>query len=142
MDAAAVTSTRRSIFAFEILQPSSFFPSRLFGIFSMTRLSLFLWTLQLSTSVLAATGSVYVTDLPAFSGLAPCAASAISYVIQGLTASKCPPGVTELVSCACTKDANSAAISGSITSSVKYSCASTASEDVCLPIGIPSLIDP
>ncbi|KAH8684576.1 hypothetical protein BGZ60DRAFT_426944 [Tricladium varicosporioides] len=102
----------------------------------MTRPLLFLWTLQLSTAVLAATGSVYVTDLPAFSSLAPCAASAISYVVQGLTSSKCPPGVTELVSCACTKDSNSAAISGSITSSVKYSCSSTASDDVTSALSV------
>jgi hypothetical protein len=73
---------------------------------------------------------VYITDLKPFTLLAPCAKSAISYAVQGLTGSKCPPGVTQLQSCACTKDQNSVAVSSSISSSVLYSCGSTASEDV------------
>jgi len=87
--------------------------------------------LQLAAVVAsAAGGTVYITDLPYFTSLAPCAASAASYVVQGLTDSKCPQGVTALQSCACTKDQNGAAVLASISSSVLYSCSSTATEDV------------
>ncbi len=43
-------------------------------------------------------GLVYITDLPVFKGLAPCASSAVSYAVQSLTYNKCPPGVTALES--------------------------------------------
>ncbi|KAF4632516.1 hypothetical protein G7Y89_g5603 [Cudoniella acicularis] len=102
----------------------------------MSRFSFFLCILHFTSSVLAATGSVYVTDLPAFSSLAPCAASAISYVVQGLTQSICPSGVTELVSCACTQDSNSAAIASSITTQVKDDCSSTATADITSALSV------
>lgn len=81
-------------------------------------------------AIVDAQGTVYITDLPYYTQLAACAASAVSYVVQGLTSSKCPQAVTALQSCACTKDQNSAAVFASISSSVLYSCSSTASEDV------------
>jgi hypothetical protein len=86
---------------------------------------------QLYAGVSVATASiVYVTDLPEFSSLAPCAASAVSYVVQGLTNTKCPVLVTALESCACTKDQIPAAVATGISSSVLYSCGSTATDDV------------
>lgn len=73
---------------------------------------------------------VYITDLPAFQALAPCAQFAVSYEVQQLTFSECQAAVTALESCACTQDQNSAAISSSISSQVLYTCGKTASEDV------------
>lgn len=60
---------------------------------------------------------------------APCAASALSENILGQTYSNCPEAVTELQSCVCTKNMNFASISTKISSSVSYSCGSTASDD-------------
>lgn len=74
--------------------------------------------------------AVYVTDLPAFSYLAPCAQSAVSYAIQGLTNSLCPEGPSALNSCVCTKNQNSFVASSSIVSNVQYSCGSTHTEDI------------
>lgn len=73
---------------------------------------------------------VYVTDLPAFTQLAGCAASAVSYAINSLTYKQCAQDVTVLASCVCTKDQNSAAVSADISSNVLSSCGATASEDV------------
>ncbi|KAE8442365.1 hypothetical protein EG329_003436 [Mollisiaceae sp. DMI_Dod_QoI] len=73
---------------------------------------------------------VYVTDLPVFSALAPCAQFAVSYEVQQLTREQCPAAVTALESCACTQDQNSAAISSSISSQVLYTCGNTASDDL------------
>jgi hypothetical protein len=94
----------------------------------MRRVRVELLVLQLCA--LATANIVYVTDLPVFSSLAPCAASAVSYVIQGLTDSACPQGVTALESCACTKDNIPKAVSSSISNNVLYYCSSTATEDV------------
>ena len=85
---------------------------------------------------ITATGIVYITDLPSFSSLAPCAGNAVSYVIGELTHSECQPAVTALESCACTKDQNSAAASSSISSLVLEYCATTASEDVSSASGV------
>ncbi|KAH8597797.1 hypothetical protein B0O99DRAFT_66862 [Bisporella sp. PMI_857] len=73
---------------------------------------------------------VYITDLPAFSLLAPCAAYAVSYGVSSFAREGCPADVTAFESCVCTKDSNSAAISADISSSVLSSCGATASEDV------------
>ena len=73
---------------------------------------------------------VYVTDLPAYTQLAPCAASAVSYAINSLTYKQCAQDVTALASCVCTKDQNSAAVSADISSNVLSSCGASASEDV------------
>lgn len=84
----------------------------------------------LQLGALVAADIVYVTDLTVFSSLAPCAASAVSEAILGLTQSSCPQGVTALESCACSKDNIPKVVSSSIASSVTYLCGSTATEDV------------
>lgn len=86
--------------------------------------------LLLQLCVFAAADIVYITDLPAFSSLAPCAQYAISYEVQGLTESACPQGVTALASCACSKNNNAASVASEIASSVLGYCSSTATEDV------------
>jgi hypothetical protein len=73
---------------------------------------------------------VYITDLPAFSLLAPCAAGAVSEAVQGLTENLCPGAVTALEYCACTQDQKSAQIASTISSQVLNTCSSTASDDV------------
>lgn len=59
---------------------------------------------------------------------APCAQSALSQNVQNQISS-CGEGVTELQSCVCTKGNNYADISTAISSSLSYSCDSTATED-------------
>jgi hypothetical protein len=86
--------------------------------------------LLLQLCALAAADIVYVTDLPVFSSLAPCAASAVSYVVQGLTESSCPQGVTALESCACGGGGVPHAVSSNISDNVLFYCSSTATEDV------------
>ncbi|VBB80131.1 Putative protein of unknown function [Podospora comata] len=80
-------------------------------------------TLVVSQSV------VYVTDLTIFNSLAPCASWAVSYNIQSLTRNACPQAVTELQSCVCSKNNNFASIASDISSSVRLTCGSTATED-------------
>ncbi|KAM7224059.1 hypothetical protein V8F06_000532 [Rhypophila decipiens] len=72
---------------------------------------------------------VYVTDLAIFTSLAPCAASALSYNVMYMTYNLCPEAVTELKNCVCTKGGNLASVQKDLSSSVSYSCGSTASED-------------
>jgi len=72
----------------------------------------------------------YITDLPTYNSLAPCAASAVSEVVLGLTETYCPSAPNALASCACFKNQNSAAISSAVVSYVEYECSSTASADV------------
>lgn len=83
-----------------------------------------------AVTTIAQADIVYVTDLPNFSLLAPCAGSAVAYAIASLTDELCPPGVTALESCACTKDNNGAVLSSTISDQVLEGCGSTASEDV------------
>ncbi|KAK4461828.1 hypothetical protein QBC42DRAFT_226491 [Cladorrhinum samala] len=80
--------------------------------------------------------SYYITDLPQYSSLAPCAASAIKYVIQAQTYAMCPDGPQALASCVCLKDGMTADVLKSLTSSVKYSCSSTATEDVSSALAV------
>lgn len=86
--------------------------------------------IQFYAGIQTATAIVYVTDLNEFSSLAPCAASAVSYAVQSLTNTKCPALVTALESCACSKDQIPAAVATAISSSVLYSCGTTATDDV------------
>jgi hypothetical protein len=87
--------------------------------------------LQLAAFVaIGSSATVYVTDLPIYSALAPCAAYAVSYQIQGLSESECPPAVTALESCACTKDNNLASISSAVSNNVLENCGTTATDDV------------
>ncbi|GAB1315887.1 hypothetical protein MFIFM68171_06097 [Madurella fahalii] len=92
-------------------------------IFSLTAV------LSLAVASASAAEVVYVTDLTIFSALAPCAQSALAYNIEAQTYDICPEAVTELQSCICTKNNNFASISSLLSSSVSYSCGSTASED-------------
>ncbi|ORY63901.1 uncharacterized protein BCR38DRAFT_392153 [Pseudomassariella vexata] len=85
--------------------------------------------LFLSASLATATEIVYVTDLTIFTELAPCAASAVSYNVMSMTYSACPQAVTDLQSCVCSKNNNLASFSTALSSSVSYSCGSTASDD-------------
>ncbi|KAL5349338.1 hypothetical protein ACLOAV_005628 [Pseudogymnoascus australis] len=74
--------------------------------------------------------AVYITDLPAFSYLAPCAQTAVSNAVQGMSADKCPKGPSALNSCVCTKNQNSFAASSSIVAAVQYTCGSTQNADI------------
>ncbi|KAM0331371.1 hypothetical protein ACHAQA_003043 [Verticillium albo-atrum] len=82
----------------------------------------------LATVVAAANDIQYITDLEIYSLLAPCAQSALSQNVQNQI-SDCGEAVSDLQSCVCTKGNNYADISTSISSSLSYSCGSTATED-------------
>ncbi|CAJ2504974.1 Uu.00g123680.m01.CDS01 [Anthostomella pinea] len=72
----------------------------------------------------------YITALPEYASLAPCAQSAVSYGVLSQTYDLCPGGPKALASCVCLRDDMSDFVSSVITSDVKYSCESTASEDI------------
>ncbi|KAI1374422.1 hypothetical protein F4677DRAFT_167030 [Hypoxylon crocopeplum] len=72
----------------------------------------------------------YVTALREYSSLAPCAQSGLSYAVLSQTYDLCPDGPQALASCACIKSGMSGYVSNEVTSDVKYSCDSTATEDV------------
>lgn len=57
------------------------------------------------------------------------AAAAVSYKIQKQTYSKCPATVTDLSSCACSKDNHPASIVRVLSSSVSFDCGSATSDD-------------
>ncbi|KAK0742319.1 hypothetical protein B0T21DRAFT_449013 [Apiosordaria backusii] len=78
----------------------------------------------------------YITDLPQYQTLAPCASSALSYAVQGQTRSLCPAGPKALASCACMKEGMTLEILREITSSVKGYCASTATEDISSAVAV------
>ncbi|KAK4107977.1 hypothetical protein N656DRAFT_718965 [Canariomyces notabilis] len=78
----------------------------------------------------------YITDLPQFGSLAPCAANALSYVVQSQTRDLCPEGPQALASCVCIKEGMTAELLKVLTSSVKYSCDSTATEDVSSAVSV------
>jgi hypothetical protein len=86
--------------------------------------------LLLQLCVLAAADFVYVTDLPIFTSLAPCAQYAVSNQVQGLTDSSCPQAVTALASCACSQDDNSASVVSGISTDVFQNCDATDTEDI------------
>ncbi|KAK4232542.1 hypothetical protein QBC38DRAFT_351974 [Podospora fimiseda] len=83
--------------------------------------------------------SYYITDLPQYSSLAPCAMSAIKYVIQSQTYDLCPSGPQALASCVCFKDQMTNDLLKTLTSSVKYSCSSTATEDISSAVAVYNL---
>ncbi|KAI1338890.1 hypothetical protein F5Y15DRAFT_416652 [Xylariaceae sp. FL0016] len=78
----------------------------------------------------------YITALPEYSFLAPCAQSAVSYNVLSQTYDLCPEGPQALASCACLKGSMSSLVSSLVVSGVKYSCESTASEDVTSALGV------
>lgn len=90
-----------------------------------------LLTVRLAVMAALATAAevVYVTDLPLYTQLAPCAASAVGYILQSQTSTNCPEAVSALQGCICTKNSNFASISKAVSSSVSANCGGTASED-------------
>ncbi|RYP15572.1 hypothetical protein DL765_005610 [Monosporascus sp. GIB2] len=72
----------------------------------------------------------YITALSEYSALAPCAGSALSYGIQSQTYDLCPGGPQALAACVCLKEGVSRIVSSAVTSRVRVSCGSTATEDV------------
>ncbi|KAK4145278.1 uncharacterized protein C8A04DRAFT_27038 [Dichotomopilus funicola] len=83
----------------------------------------------LAVGLAMAESILYVTDMPAYNVLAPCAQSALAYNIQYLTGDACPEAVSELQSCVCTKNNNFRSVSSGISQSISYGCGSTASDD-------------
>ncbi|KAF9870906.1 hypothetical protein CkaCkLH20_11578 [Colletotrichum karsti] len=67
----------------------------------------------------------YATDIPAFSNMAPCAQSGVSYAISSMS-SLCPEAASLMAPCICSKNDNSARVSRSIASLVRYSCSNAA----------------
>jgi hypothetical protein len=78
----------------------------------------------------------YMTDLPNYSAMAGCAQSAMSYEMRSLINSLCPAAPMAVVSCACAQDNNSGAFSAALVTNVKYSCGSTASDDVSSALSV------
>ena len=66
--------------------------------------------------------SVYITDIPQISDLAPCASNELSNVVLGMTEELCPSDAPSLATCVCQKNQNSLAASQSINYSVKGAC--------------------
>ena len=83
--------------------------------------------------------SYYITDLPQYSSLAPCARDGLSYGVFANTYSLCPEGPQALASCACIKDGMSNFVSSVITSSVKYECSSTNTADISSALAVWNL---
>lgn len=80
--------------------------------------------------------SYYITALPEYSALAPCAMRAVSGIVGRQSSSRCPAGPQALASCICIKASIFETVSGELTSAVKNSCDSTALEDVTSAIGV------
>ncbi|EGO54432.1 hypothetical protein NEUTE1DRAFT_103879 [Neurospora tetrasperma FGSC 2508] len=81
----------------------------------------------------------YIKDLPQYSSLANCAASAVSYAVQGQARELCPDGPQALASCVCLKDQMLGLVTSSITASVKYSCGVTATDDISSAMAVLDL---
>jgi hypothetical protein len=73
--------------------------------------------------------SGFITDLPAFTGLASCARIAVSSGVMGLTSENCPPSAPWLASCVCLKDQLSASASQQINFLLSLYCPSSATAD-------------
>ncbi|TQN70111.1 hypothetical protein CSHISOI_05364 [Colletotrichum shisoi] len=63
----------------------------------------------------------YATDIAEYSNMAPCAQSGVSYALSSMT-SLCPEPASLMAPCICSKNDNSARVSRSIASLVRYSC--------------------
>ncbi|KAH7370670.1 hypothetical protein BKA65DRAFT_562540 [Rhexocercosporidium sp. MPI-PUGE-AT-0058] len=81
-------------------------------------------------SPLAGTVTYNIWDLPMYSSLVPCAASALSRQLTYMTSSLCPAGPASLVSCVCAKDRKSSDFSRDISTTVAYSCGTNARADI------------
>ncbi|GKT57958.1 hypothetical protein ColTof4_09937 [Colletotrichum tofieldiae] len=67
----------------------------------------------------------YATDIAEFTNMAPCAQSGVSYALSSM-ASLCPEPASLMAPCICTKNDNSARVSRSVASLVRYSCSNAA----------------
>ncbi|KAK1573880.1 uncharacterized protein LY79DRAFT_593674 [Colletotrichum navitas] len=67
----------------------------------------------------------YATDIAEFSNMAPCAQSGVSYALSSMT-SLCPEPASLMAPCICTRNDNSARVSRSVASLVRYSCSNAA----------------
>jgi hypothetical protein len=83
-----------------------------------------------------ATLTEYINNIQAISSVGQCASSGLVGVVQSLTVASCPAPPTALVSCACFKDNNSAAISAAIQTAVQQSCGTTAFAQVTGAVGV------
>ncbi|KXJ88539.1 hypothetical protein Micbo1qcDRAFT_235844 [Microdochium bolleyi] len=72
----------------------------------------------------------YITALPQYSALAKCAQYGVSQGVMSATYELCPNDPAGLASCVCLKTGMPNWVSKIITSSVKYSCSSTATQDL------------
>ncbi|EAQ85019.1 hypothetical protein CHGG_09033 [Chaetomium globosum CBS 148.51] len=75
-------------------------------------------------------------NLPQYSSLAPCAASGLLYAVQSKMDNLCPSGPQALASCVCLKEGMTMDVLRDITSSVKWDCSSTATEDVSSAVAV------
>ncbi|KAK1718936.1 uncharacterized protein CLUP02_00061 [Colletotrichum lupini] len=67
----------------------------------------------------------YATDIAEFANMAPCAQSGVSYAISSMS-TYCPEAASLMAPCICSKNDNSARVSRSIASLVRYSCSNAA----------------
>ncbi|KAI1326560.1 hypothetical protein F5Y16DRAFT_226612 [Xylariaceae sp. FL0255] len=75
------------------------------------------------------TVSDYITDITEFQNLAPCAATALSELVQSMTNTRCPSSADLLATCACEKDGNTDYLSAQIRTDIGFWCSSH-SEDI------------
>jgi hypothetical protein len=89
---------------------------------------LYIYTIVLLFPLLTASQqTAYITDLVAYTALAPCAYSGLSMAVQQLTSSQCLTPPPAQATCACTQYSD--LVHADITSYVAESCGSAASED-------------
>ncbi|TLS23962.1 hypothetical protein PpBr36_08595 [Pyricularia pennisetigena] len=80
--------------------------------------------------------SYFVTALPQFKSLASCAQHVVSFAISSQISQYCPQGVQALASCVCIKESMSSSVSSSISSNVKFSCSTTANQDLTSALSV------
>ncbi|KAJ1328097.1 cell wall integrity and stress response component [Microdochium nivale] len=78
----------------------------------------------------------YITALPQYDSLVPCAQSGLSRGVMSATNELCPKDPAGLASCVCFKTGMPNWVSKVITSSVKYACSSTASQDLSSALAV------
>src|SRR5271170_6336437 len=81
--------------------------------------------------------TAFITDLPAFSSLAPCASVAVTEAFNSISGD-CPTNaaLTISASCACLKNQNSALLSTGISTQMTFRCGSTATDDVTSALNV------
>ena len=89
-------------------------------------------------SALPGSLTYYITDLPQYSSLDPCAGTAVSSAILSQTYQYCGTAPDALASCVCVKDQNILSISSLLSSQVSEQCGSTADSDQSSAINVLS----